>query len=312
MDKNNRTIAKQILLGLGYTDQFWYPLRRSELRKRLPTLNGSGFVSRNTFNSALSFLKKHALVAQKDSLFSLHSSVITPDVYVKTRRQRTAFAKKKRAELSELIAFLQKIPWITGVLITGSVAMNNATEDDDVDFLIITKPNSMWFVRPLVVVYAWAKKKRRSWKKEEKNSWCFNLWLEETCVGLPKESRSIYTAYELCQAEWVFAEPEVHRMYYSCNFWARSVLPELYKNARQKLPIHSLTPMQLSKRADLRLFFMYPVRWLNAILYVVQLFYMLPHKTSEKVGRGFAFFHPRDTRTQVFENWKTSLKRLVY
>ncbi|PIR64218.1 MAG: hypothetical protein COU64_00685, partial [Candidatus Pacebacteria bacterium CG10_big_fil_rev_8_21_14_0_10_40_26] len=175
-----------------------------------------------------------------------------------------------------------------------------------------TKPHSLWLVRPVVVAYAWYKKKRRSWKREEKNSWCFNFWLEETQLGLPKNKRSIYTAYELFQAEWVLAEPNVFRQYYTTNLWAKSILPKLYQRARHAQPNIMKSKQLLKSQIATVLFWKYPAAWLNAVLYAVQLVYMLPHRTSERVGQSFAFFHPRDTHTQVFENWKSSLKRLVY
>ncbi|MCA9369279.1 hypothetical protein KC721_03190 [Candidatus Woesebacteria bacterium] len=312
MDRNDRTIAKHIVLAIGYTDQFMYPLRRSEIWQRMVGVWDESRISRISFNQTLARLKRERVLQQKNSMFSLSSERHSADEYVSIRKDRAAFAKQKKAESSELIAFLKRLPWVTGVLITGSVAMNNAIQDDDVDFLIITKPGSLWFVRPLVVGFSWIKKKRRSWKKEEKNSWCFNFWLDENHLTIPKQNRSIYTAYELLQAEFVLAEPQVARMYYSCNLWARRILPEYYKSARPQSQQQLLSQEELEKREAVRLFYKYPVIWLNELLYWVQQVYMMPHKTSEQVGRGFAFFHPRDTRTQVFENWKTSLKRLVY
>lgn len=315
MDRNDRTSAKQILLALGYTDQFSYPLRRSEIKERMLALLPSEGFAKNSLQTVEQVLKKlqsSGLVKQRDSFFSLVSKHNSAKQLSTTRTERTKHAKRKRAESKELIEFLAKIPWISGVLITGSVAMNNATADDDVDFLIITKPHSLWLVRPLVVAYAWYKRKRRSWKREEKNSWCFNFWLEETQLGLPKQKRTIYTAYELLQAEWVLAEPRVFRQYYTTNLWARSLLPEMFERARQPKPHIEKSTELLKSNKDIILFFYYPVLWINVALYWLQIVYMLPHRTSERVGKSFAFFHPRDTHSQVFENWKSSLKRLVY
>lgn len=314
MDRNDRTVAKSILLALGYTDQFAYPLRRSEIKERMISLELYGQaveVSTNAVEQVLKKLQAVGLVKQRDSFFSLTSKQVSAKQLSQTRMERTSYAKRKRRESRELVSFLASIPWISGVLITGSVAMQNATVDDDVDFLIITKPHSLWLVRPLVVTYAWYKKKRRSWKREEKNSWCFNFWLEETQLGLPKNKRTLYTAYELLQAEWVVAEPDVFRQYYSTNLWARAILPELYERARQ--PNHQIekTSQQLQSHRSSVLFWYYPVLCFNWCLYWLQVLYMLPHRTSERVGLSFAFFHPRDTHAQVFENWKTSLKRLV-
>lgn len=315
MDRNDRTSAKQILLALGYTDQFRYPLRRSEIKERMPSLQFSNSLAKHSLQTVDQVLKKlqaSGLVKQRDSFFSLVSKHVSAKELSSTRVERTKYAKRKRSEISELTSFLAKIPWVSGVLITGSVAMNNATVDDDVDFLIITKPHSLWLIRPFVVAYAWYKKKRRSWKREEKNSWCFNFWLEETQLGLPKSKRTIYTAYELLQAEWVLAEPQVFRQYYTTNLWVRAILPDLFERSRQVVPLGMKSSEVLEKHASVVLFFHYPALWCNQLLYWLQLVYMLPHRTSERVGKSFAFFHPRDTHSQVFENWKSSLKRLVY
>ena len=312
MDKKDRTLAKQILLALGYTAQFEYPLTLSELRRRLPSIEQEW--PRPTMDAIaqiVSLLEKKKLVVRYKKYVSLVSDDRSLQELISTRKQRRKSALQKKQEAEELFVFLQKIPFISGVLITGSVAMQNATKDDDVDFLIITKPGTMWVARPLVTVFAWLKKKRRSWKKEEKNSWCFNMWLDQRQLSLPPAQRSMYTAFELLQAEWVWADPVVHRQYYTTNIWTRALLPLLYAKSTKKEPLLLPSEEKISSNQDWYLFFLFPLLWLNAILYRAQLWYMRPHRTSEKVTKNAAFFHPRDTKLQLYSNWKKQLLTLV-
>ena len=212
-------IAKRILLTLAYTEQFNFPLNKKELYSRLLV---SHFVSLQTFNNSINFLKDKKLIKYSNGYFFISGlSTKQMNSLVETRKKRAMFATKKWQELTEFINFAKHIPFITGIAVTGSLAVNNTIKEDDIDFMIVTSPNRLWITRLIVTLYATTKGKRRSFAKEEINSWCFNLWIEETDLQLPKNSRSVYEAYEVIQAVWIVSKNNVASRFRSLNHWTK-------------------------------------------------------------------------------------------
>lgn len=296
-------LAKRIVLTLAYTEQFGFPLQVRELYTRLLV----GFrVDIQDFCTALIVLSGKNLIQYLDGYFFI-AGLSESEMHnlISLRRQRQEFSKRKWQEVQEFVGFAKKVPCITGVAVTGSLAVNNSIADDDIDFMIVTAANRLWLARLLVILYASLKGKRRSFAKEEKNSWCFNLWIEESELQLPEQSRSIYTAYEVVQAIWVFSRGGVFLKFGILNDWIRKIV----FGARTISLVTDRVPNILSYLCTLPI-----ISWalllLNHLAYCGQYWYMKPHMTREKVGRTHAFFHPRDTRSKIFENWKQTLGRL--
>ena len=294
-------IEQRILLTLAYSEQFSFPLTVSELYTRLLV---SFFVDFSTFVGALKELQNKKLIVYFDE-FLFVSGLTTEKIIelASLRKKRESYARAKWRELEDFIVFAKRIPFIKGVAVTGSLAVNNTIKDDDIDFMIVTANNRLWLTRLIVIVFATLKGKRRSFAKEEKNSWCFNLWVEESELQLPISSRSIYEAYEVVQAVWVLSRGSVSRNFRQVNKWTQK---HIFMSG---LGVNLPTPSHFS-------FFDLPlvsqiIDLCNRVVFWLQYAYMKPHMTREKVSRKHAFFHPRDTKSAVFDNWKKTLMRLV-
>jgi len=304
----NDSAKTAILLTVAYSDQFDFPLTAKELYLRLIWRHDSAErLSFDDFSLKLRDLIKDGVLETSDGYYFLKNRAGL--VEIRSRRQKYAVAQ--REELKPLLAFLRKIPWISGVVLTGSLALNAISSTDDSDFLLVVMPKRLWLTRVLVIFYAWMKGKRRSWRYEEENSWCFNLWLDSDHLGLPPEQHSIYTAYEVCQADWLWWRGSTAGKFYSQNSWVKNLLPAYWQ---YKADLHlsgggsgvggwsqDWLRNPLSPLVDL----------LDYLAFLFQLWYMKPHRTREKVGRGMAFFHPRDTRSMINTGWRDSIKRIA-
>lgn len=294
-------IAQRILLTLAYTDQFNFPLSIQELNARLLV----GFpTSTQIYLESILFLHEKKLIKYVDGYFFVSGlSDQKMRELSQLRKKRAEYSLKKWKEVQEFVYFARFVPFITGVAVTGSLAVNNVTKDDDVDFMLVTSNNRLWITRLLVILYATLRGKRRSFAKEEKNSWCFNLWVEESDLQLPVGSRSVYEANEVIQAKWVFSKNSVASRFQTLNSWTNSIL---YTSHVDYLNIEYESSM-LWEIPVLSQF----LSLFNLCMYYLQYIYMKPHMTREKVSRTHAFFHPRDTRSEVFKNWKRTLLRLI-
>jgi predicted nucleotidyltransferase len=227
-------------------------------------------------------------------------------VATRTRRKKTTAAKF--AELEPLISILRKLPGIAGVAITGSAAVFNADTNDDVDLLIITEDQRLWILRPLILFFAFLYGKRRTWHREEKNSWCFNLWLERSALAQPRPSHSLYVAYEVCQAKWVIDVGDCKQSFLRRNHWVRSYIPVYYSWCKDQSVVYTYGSQQN-----------YLAYWpvlsecigiLNYCAYLLQRWYMSQHMTRERVTLQAAFFHPRDTGLIVAAKYHDIVRKL--
>jgi hypothetical protein len=289
-----------IVATVAYTAQFAYPLSRTEIAQRLwwrPAAQKQPlpFPTAEQLNQALNKLVTKGALIKRGQWYCLPGFEQT----IAVRRQRAHWAAAKRPQVAAFLAGVQRIPWVVGVAVTGAQAMANpSAADDDLDFLIVTKPRRLWLSRLLLTLFAWQQGRRRSWHGEEKDSWCLNMWLDTEHLAVPKERQSLYTAYEVIQAKWVFARQlPIEAVFKQQNTWVKQWIPGF------KVP--SQTSFAAAQTASGSAFFWNGWEWLA---YQVQRLYMRRHQTREVVGPGMAMFHPRDTRAEVERAWKKTMQ----
>lgn len=323
------SLAQRVLLTVAYTDQFHYPLTIAEVAERLLSVSTPLDVSRevvpsvNQINLELELLLKRRLVTkevvpttvstQPTRIKNQNYFSLFPRAWASMRFHRAQLSQDKQPQLEQALSALRSIPWIEAVALTGSLAMSNiAHADTDLDFMIIVSPGRLWLTRLWVSLIAWKAGRRRTWGHNQPSSWCFNLWLDTRHLSLPPDKRSPYSAYEVCQARWLFDRSEIQTRYYQENTWVSHWIPQFFARCRQEVHSSSLSKGKKKNRKtrDTRTF---SLLWAaNYLVYLVQLVYMWPHHTRELVGEGFAYFHPRDTRSFVFTRWKRSLVQLLH
>lgn len=302
------SVVSSIILTLAYSGQFYQGLTSEQLYLRLISKKYIPFAE---FSYALIQLVRRKLVYFHSGKYQLHAVPIVeyPGFY----------SRKKEIDLFVRVAGF--IPWIQAIAITGSVAAGTIRRNDDIDFLIITKSNSLWLVRPLIVLFGLLSGRRRSWYKEEPRSWCFNFWLEETELSFQKNRRTIYTAFELFQAKFVFDRTQnIEKTMWIQNEWIRSLLPHMYLSKmksfenKSKLVVTQATRTSKDfKHSNIRSFTTVlstiATNVTNTFAYKIQQWYMKSHQTTEQVEKHMAFFHPRDTKKMLYAGWKAVLKK---
>ncbi|HEX7017611.1 MAG TPA: hypothetical protein VF209_01755 [Patescibacteria group bacterium] len=309
-------LSQQLLATIAYCDQFHFPLTKVEVQRRL-IIESDKIKAKAEARSAtlpqkiipsLIELMNQGVIGFENGFYFLTGS----EEAVALRRERAVYSSLKWAEAREVVRMLSWLPWIKGVAVTGSLAMDNAIQEDDIDFFIITQENRLWLTRPVVILMAWLKGKRRSWRHEEKNSWCFNLWMEENELHSPGLNQSLYTAYEVCQAKFLLNRERVEERFIWSNQWVAQYLP-FYFIDRCEAP--SVTSHQLRPKyvfgQTIDFYFSWLLLLLNEVAFYSQWWYMLPHRTRERVTRSLAFFHPRDTQKLVDNKWQAAIKKVT-
>ena len=284
----SKGLNNKIILSLAYTDQFKYPLTKEEIFLRI--IGKDTFVSPEKIEKTLKKMVLDKEISSGNEFYFLNGS----EKNIKSRLKRKTYSKKKWQEVQEFVKLMKFIPWINGVAVTGSLSVDNAKKNDDIDFLIVTKKNRLWLSRVFVVLLLFLKGKKRSWNGDEDNSWCLNFWLDDTSLKLPKRLHNIYGAFEVCQAIWVYDREDIKKSFFELNNWAEPYLPNYFSFQKNN-------KSYLQKPIFVRDIPLLDVA--NRILFFIQYLYMKRHMTKERVDENFAFFHPRDTKKQIFKNW---------
>jgi len=297
------SLEQAIILTISYPDQFSYPLTMSEIWQRLIKQVGEWWlvlpreVTQKQVAKTLKILLGKKIIETDGTLYWLRGRSFLSD----RRQRRQRMSQGKWLEVDRAVAFAEKIPWVSAVFITGSLAMNNVDQDDDTDFMIVTQANRLWLTRLCLSLYAMALGKRRSWHGEEKRSWCFNLWLEEPALSILGEEHSLYRAYELLQAKVAFDRTGVAKQLRLTNQWLREFLPNAAWSGGRTVTSGFPQETWLSRLTSR----------LNTIAFELQFWYMAGHMTRERVTKTYAFFHPRDTQGWIIDNWIKSLTNQI-
>lgn len=304
LTKPTAVLVRRIVLALAYSDQFDFPLHKSEIVRRIIT-NSHDYDARDhaqSFAQALLFLLDKNLCETQFGYFWLAGK----ERLLPIRQTRYKISKEKIKEADELKGWLQRLPFVRLTLITGALAVKNTPNYDDSDFLVVCWPNTLWLTRLMVSFFAWRKGRRRSWGAAAPDSWCFNMWLTSNNLSIPHERRTIYTAYELLQAQVLLDKNGLYEKWLTTNSWVNNFL-SLWWQESVVLAIRK-NQKQLHNSSQLTAYtWQLIVSPINFLAYLLQRIYMLAHQTKELISYQEAFFHPRDTKSQIYRSWLNSV-----
>jgi hypothetical protein len=213
------------------------------------------------------------------------------------------------------VQYLRHVPWITSIWVTGSLAVGRYQPDDDIDLMIITKPDTLWISRLTVSLIGLAVGKLRRYfhtPKQSGDRWCCNVWLEQNATQLPRQKQNLYTARELLQAVPVYQARSGSTITllttnswaqkYSANGW-RAATERTYQLFSQSPLWHFLPGFTSQMHLVARL--------LNFLSYRFQLSYMRSHQQRELITRNQAFFHPTNQHLLIQPQYETIVRALL-
>jgi len=263
-------ISKSILQTLSYSDNFLFPLTKEEIFRWL----GVKTTPRDV-ELELKKLLGEKKVFKKDNLYFLPKREIT----IENRRRNKIISQEKYLLAKKTAKTLEKIPWIAFIGITGSLAVENCREEDDIDLIIVTKKNRLWIVRFLIIILGGILgiKRRKQGDTIFKDKICFNLFLDEESLKIEKINYLI--SRELLQIKLLFDSGRVSDRIISDNPQVLSFFPNYPENTE------NITNYTEDNNVFLDL--------INKILFKLQYWYMRSKITNEKVCLHQAFFHPR-------------------
>lgn len=190
---------------------------------------------------------------------------------------------EKAVELANMIA--NKFSDVLMIGLTGSVAAGYPKPSDDIDLMIVTKSNRLWYSRLLLRTYMFLYRipHRKYGRLEKANEYCFNLWIDEGALILPKKERNLKNAMDLILMKPLTNKNYTYEKFIIRNGWAKKYVANGYHDIVSNFKLKYLEQKQKTKLLD---------KIINWLLFWPQYWYMKP-----KIGKGLieinrAFFHP--------------------
>ena len=197
-----------VLKCIVYSDLFDFPLTAEEIHHWLSVPASLEDVTGALHSDPLASMLTHA-----GAFVTLRGR--EPVVALRVhRRDTSAIQQRKAVRYGSLIA---RLPFVRMVAITGSLAADNADEDDDLDYLIVTAPGRVWLTRTMIMAIGRIAALRGV-------TLCPNYLLAETALALGEHD--FYTARELLQMRVVAGQATYQRMLDE-NAWWRTFLPNV-------------------------------------------------------------------------------------
>lgn len=305
-----KSLSRAILRTLVYADIFDYPLTSNEIYWFLITEKKQD-ARRKTQKEVKKELDKNTYLLSRISYHDRYYFLKGRGKIVAWRKKRERWSRKKLQIARRVARWLRLIPWIKMVAVTGALAMENASQEDDIDLLIVTAENRLWLTRLLAVsLVELTARRRRPGDKDIKDKICLNMFLDEARLNIPKKEQDLFTAHEVCQLKPLWERGGVYRRFLKANRWAREHLVNAtkWKIESEKWRKKKIISCQLTRYAEfLR----------NAIISFAehlarqtQLWYMRSRRTTEIVESGRVRFHPEDCRGWIMLKYSRKLKTL--
>lgn len=132
------------------------------------------------------------------------------------RRERSACAERTWPRARRAAGLLARLPFVRGVLITGSLSKQSADPGSDIDFLLLVEPGRVWTVKLALQGF------RRGMPELVRESLCTNYILSTDNLAIPR--RNLYTAVELATAIPMHG-PGACVALLQANVWANAFVP---------------------------------------------------------------------------------------
>jgi len=212
---NVSSISDNILKIILYYNIFHYPLTLEEIYAFYPSRE----ITREQLEKVLD-----SLVAGHESLLGTHKGYYftAPNMHYIEERLKKEKTSSKHWKIARMMTMLIKtVPFVRGVLVTGSLSKNSSDESSDIDFLIICKENRLWITRTVLRLLT------RVFQLYREKLFCPNYFLTENCLII--EDRNFFTATELAHVKVMYNTSLLDKLVQS-NKWVEEYFPNYSKS----------------------------------------------------------------------------------
>ncbi len=275
-------IDRSIFKTVQYSDIFDYPLTYEEIWKYLIVEKK---VNRKSFEKSISSI---LLVSHGNGFYFLpkRGSIVAKRIKRKKESQKKIILALRVAKI------LSVIPSVLLLGVSGGVSMQNADKKDDIDIFVITRKNSLWTTRLILIcVLKLMGKYRDRFGKKVADKFCLNMFITEDRLSFPPNSQNLYMAHEVSQMLPLFNRDKIYEKFLSKNKWVLKFMPNAFDNILYEE--RSIPKKDTNFLAGFFEFFAKSF----------QLWYIKRHITTEVVSDDILAFHPFDYSKDIMKKY---------
>lgn len=296
-------MEKGIIKTLRYFSQFEYAPTLFELRLFHPE-PVSETVLKKTVDK---LIKKRELLWITTQECQVRYTLGGYSILLNKTEGRVPKSRNKVKRIQPYLHMLQRFGVFSLVGLSGSVAMENAGREADVDLFIITSRGRMWTGRAVAAAAATVMGVRRGrTTSNSRNKICLNMFMDEADLTVPKSKQNEFVAHEILQMKPVFARGAIYDRFLNENSWIYKFFPNAQTSLRASAKQSSKIASSPSAPRNDKL----RPRSLHVILNLVQdliestvrylqLQSINRHKTTEIVTDTQLWFFPNDFEKKV-------------
>lgn len=221
-----QAIEEAIFHTVAYVDVFDYPLTANEVHQYLVGVAAPA-------GTIHALLENGRLVPHRLSRHQGYFTLPGRETIIETRQQRQQIAARLWPQAIRYGQMIAALPFVRMVAVTGSLAVDNALADADIDYLVVTEPGRLWLSRAMTILVV-----RQA--NRHGVTLCPNYFLSEKALTF--DSHNLYTAHELIQMVPV-SGLEVYHKIRQLNRWTEKFLPNAHSE-RQPMPPATLVGWQ--------------------------------------------------------------------
>lgn len=230
---SNRTpIETAILRTIAYYDIFDYPLTAAEIWRWLYPKEPFAASSEEVQQSLNEMTARPTLVHQAGHYILPGRAEI-----IQRRRERKALGQIKWRKAYSAARFLELVPYVKMVAVVNTLAIDNAREESDIDFLIVTSPRHIWIARMMVTgIVAMLGYRRHG--TTIKNRICLSFYVTTSAMdfrALQSQSPDHHVLFWTSQAVPIM-DDATYQKFVERNAWVTEQLPNSWSwDWRKKL-----------------------------------------------------------------------------
>ena len=209
-----------VLATLAYYDILDVSLTLFEVHRflvnpaRLSKIPARGQITWKQIDEELQTLVKLGVVQTKNGFYFIFNRHWLYDL----RIEREKIAAQKWKKLLRTARWFQAVPYLRGMLASGSMALGNTNKESDFDVLVIAASGRIYTCRAFLSLAASLfRARRKRFDKVAPDKFCFNHHITDASMTISHES--LYNAQTYIHLKPIFIDRRLFEEFYSSNSW---------------------------------------------------------------------------------------------
>jgi len=134
------------------------------------------------------------------------------------RIEREKIAAQKWKKFLRIAKWFQAVPYLRGVLASGSLSINNTEHESDFDVLLVVRSGRLYSCRIFLSLVASAFRARRTrYERSAPDKFCFNHYITDGNMNIKHES--LFNAQAYVNLKPVLVADGIFSRFYTENIW---------------------------------------------------------------------------------------------